>query len=393
MTRRRTTRRRRGGGVAAAVFLALFAVLATSAPGSADPGVREPDPARATADSAAVRLAADTGISTAEAEQRLVAERAAAALGTSLIDRLGDTRTGGAYLEDGRLVVAVTDARTADEVRTAGATPRSVTRSTADLTSASEALDRAPDVVGASWGIDPTSNQVVLSVPAAASGTAVDALVAEAGRRGPAVRVERVAGGVTPTNDIAGGDPIRNESNLASYCSAGFNVTYQGVPYVLTAGHCLAGANRWINWHGGFLGTNHVYSFPTYDDGLIRITEPIMQIRGVYTWNGQFQSINSAGESYVGQWVCKSGSTTGLTCGTVQLTDVTVQYPQGAVIDLNEFNGCVEGGDSGGSVYSGDVAQGLVSGAWMSNGRCLSTPKSYYQPILSSLGAYQVQLA
>lgn len=291
-------------------------------------------------------------------------------------------------------MVTVTDERGAGEVTAAGATPKLVARSTAQLKAVSDALDRAPDVAGASWGTDPKTNQVVLTLPQGAPADAVRGLEAEARRHGPAVRVERTAGRATLTSDIAGGDPIRKEGDLGTYCSAGFNVVYNGVPFVLTAGHCLAIGSRWINWHGGFLGTNHVYSFPTYDDGLIKITAPVMQIRGVYTWNGQFQSINTAGEAYVGQWTCKSGSTTGLTCGQVRKTDVVVSYPQGSVVDLNEVNACVEPGDSGGSVFSGDVALGVVSGAMLSGGHCLGANSvSYFQPILSSLGAYGVQLA
>lgn len=365
--------------------------LAVAAPASAADG-RTPNPERATSDIAASQFAVKTGVPLADAQRRLTAERVSAQLANQLTDRLG-ARSAGAYLDGaGRPVVTVTDEAAAADVRAAGATAQLVTRTAAQLDAVSDALGRVPAVAGASWGDDPRTNQVVLSIPRGASAAALEA---EAARHGAAVRVERTDGSAAITSDIAGGDPIRKEGQLGYRCSAGFNVKFNNVPFVLTAGHCLAGASRWINWHGGFLGTNHVYSFPTYDDGLIKITAPVMQIRGVYTWNGQFQSINTAADAIVGQWVCKSGSTTFLTCGAVLRNDVTVNYPQGTVIDLDEVNACTEGGDSGGSVFSGDVALGLVSGGLMSGGRCLggASSRMYMQPVLSSLNAYQVQLA
>jgi hypothetical protein len=80
----------------------------------------------------------------------------------------------------------------------------------------------------------------------------------------------------------------------------------------------------------------------------------------------------------VGDPICKQGRTTGTTCGTVTLVDTRLSYgastddrgnPRPAYQINHAFvtNNCVEGGDSGGPVYSNtgsDVrALGIVSGS------------------------------
>ena len=49
--------------------------------------------------------------------------------------------------------------------------------------------------------------------------------------------------------------------------------------------------------------------------------------------------------------VCKNGSTTGWTCGTVLAINVTVCYPQGCVYGLVRTNMYSAPGDQGAPVY------------------------------------------
>ena len=74
-------------------------------------------------------------------------------------------------------------------------------------------------VVGSAWGVDPVTNQVVLSLPAGAKGAAVSALKAAASRAGSAARVETLSTPVTQL--ISGGDAILTST---ARCSLGFNV-------------------------------------------------------------------------------------------------------------------------------------------------------------------------
>src|SRR4029450_1190558 len=88
----------------------------------------------------------------------------------------------------GKLVVNVTDQASAAQVRASGATPKFVAHSAAQLASVQAALLSAPAVVGSAWGVDPKTNQVVLSLPAGAKGAAVTALKAAPARAGPGPR-------------------------------------------------------------------------------------------------------------------------------------------------------------------------------------------------------------
>lgn len=62
-------------------------------------------------------------------------------------------------------------------------------------------------------------------------------------------------------------------------------------------------------------------------------------------------SASAATRPYVGMHVCKNGSTTGYTCGTVLAINVTVCYPQGCVYGLVRTNMFSAPGDQGAPVY------------------------------------------
>ncbi|HEY8482755.1 MAG TPA: alpha-lytic protease prodomain-containing protein, partial [Spirillospora sp.] len=112
-------------------------------------------PAQASPDAAAAPAAAtDTG-----------------AVAAKLTRQLG-SRTAGAYVDKAtrNLVVTVTDAGAAQAVRAAGAVPRTVARSGADLERVMQALKRDATVPGTAWAVDPASNQVVLTMDSTVKG-------------------------------------------------------------------------------------------------------------------------------------------------------------------------------------------------------------------------------
>ncbi|CAM5229693.1 S1 family peptidase [Streptomyces californicus] len=102
-----------------------------------------------------------------------------------------------------------------------------------------------------------------------------------------------------------------------------------------------------------------------------------------------------------GAALCKSGQTTGWTCGKVGSYNVSVTYtdqnggPDTVVTGLASSSVCTQGGDSGGAYVSGDQAQGMTSGG-PTNQRCsgqVNSPgSSYFQPLDDALAYYGLTL-
>lgn len=323
-------------------------------------------------DAAVAAMTSQEGVTEAEAERILRVQDENVETLDGVLDRLGERQAGG-YLDDsGEPVVNVVSSAAAAEVAGSGVTARVVERSGAELESARAALEAVPAVAHTAIAVDPKANQVVLTVAEEADDAATADLLAAAARFGDAVRVEHTAGGMHKA--IYGGEAI---TGGGSRCSAGFNVNSGGQLYIVDAGHCTGAVSQWN------VGPSVAASFPGNDYGLIR-NDTGSGPGAVTLWNGSTQSINSASNATVGQQICKSGSTTGLTCGVVQATNVTVNYPQGAVHQLIQTSASVNSGDSGGSLFAGSTALGITSG--MGGG------SSFFQPVVEALNAYGVSL-
>lgn len=183
-------------------------------------------------------------------------------------------------------------------------------------------------------------------------------------------------------------------------CSTAFNgrdrVTAQ--PQTLTAGHCKPAAtastpNPQIfrmqqsapnvsDLSGPALGTPIRTSYSMgaeLDSGLIALetgtaTSAIPR-PAVGTWgdgantapvtSGTPWPVRDYTRAIVGQPICKSGRTTGWTCGTVGKTDALVKVSDGAggYLEVNSYlsDMCALRGDSGGAVLSGPYAVGVLS--------------------------------
>jgi streptogrisin D len=283
----------------------------------------------------------------------------------------------GSYVDaTGKLVVNVTDQASAATVRAAGATPKLVAHSAARLASVQASFLSAPRVVGSAWGVDPVTNQVVLSLPAGATGPAVSALKAAAIRAGSAARVETLS---TPvTHLISGGDAILTSS---ARCSLGFNVrSASGTNYFLTAGHCTNIGATWRTSSGALIGSRVATSFPGNDYGVVQYT-------GTVTAQGTVgsQDITTSGTPTVGSTVTRRGSTTGIHSGTVQQLNATVVYAEGTVTGLIRTTVCAEPGDSGGPLYRSTTAFGLTSGG---SGNCTSGGTTFFQPVTEPLSRF-----
>jgi streptogrisin D len=255
--------------------------------------------------------------------------------------------------------------------------------SAAQLTAITAGFDRVP---GTAWHVDAAAHQVVLSVSDGATGARLDGLLATAARHGSAVRVERMPG--TLTNYIMGGDAIYSSG---ARCSLGFNVRNSSFTYFfLTAGHCTNIGSTWTLANGTVIGSRAGSSFPGNDYGIVRYTNTSISHPGmVNLYNGTSRDITGAGNAFVGQSACRSGSTTHVHCGSVTATNATVNYPQGTVTGLIRTNICAEPGDSGGPLFTGNTALGLTSGG---SGNCTFGGTTFFQPVTEPLAVYGVSV-
>ena len=189
-------------------------------------------------------------------------------------------------------------------------------------------------------------------------------------------------GGVKITPKLGEG-----EATLAA-CSAGFKAIGKiyGNRFMLTAGHCVMRSEGKIfeNWqseesegHNKKIGYAEQYSWTGGDWAKIRVNgygAPYWEEGSswpseiAYWGENQEYAIEHEAWSYEGEYVCHSGFYSGASCGKVTKLDVTendqeeVGGPPEYVYHLAEFGpACVHKGDSGGPVFAGGVALGILS--------------------------------
>jgi streptogrisin D len=268
----------------------------------------------------------------------------------------------------------------------AAASPGSPTSGAPDVdpSRVTQALDREARIAGTAWGVEVATNQVVVSYDDTVTGAKLARLRSVTGRFGDAVRIERFPG--TLGTRISGADPIYTGS---SRCALGFNVRNSaGTQFFLTAGHCTSIGSSWYGANNVYLGYRTGTSFPGNDYGIVRYTNTTIPKPGnVNLHNGTYRDITGAGNPAPGQPVCISGPVGGFRCGSIISLNNTVNYPQGTVYGLGKINICSEPGESGGPVFSGTIAVGIISGG---SGNCTTGGYTYYQPVTEPLAVYGV---
>ncbi|MEU4287097.1 S1 family peptidase [Kribbella sp. NPDC026596] len=326
----------------------------------------------------------------------LVAEAVEAQLGS-------DSGVVGSYYDDaGELVVAVSDLTTAALVRQVGAIPRLVQFTADQLNAVQDKLNRLAAGSSAgkvrSWYVDPLSGTVVVTVPKGARDRITERFLSRAKANGDRVTVRRVSGTVTTTADdfsLRGG--VQVDKNTGYVCSLGFNArTTKGTKIFLTAGHCTAGKPSFSR-NGYILGNTRTSSFPGNDFGTVGVIDGWEQQGYVEGWGAGNIAVRGLANATVGSTLCKSGKSTGWTCGKIVARNVTVNYGNNRVVrGLFQHTACVEAGDSGGANMTGNYAQGITSGAALINGQCLEkvgqTNESYAQPVAEALQATKSRL-
>jgi streptogrisin C len=385
---------------AAAIATAMTALPAQASTVAAD--TPSPQPAASTdsgetvAEMSARWLASDRGITLTEARDRVAAQGVQARTATSLERALG-AGAAGSYIDatSGTLVVNVVDPAALTTVRSTGAVAKVVERSKAQLAATERtARARAGSDVVSSYA-DPVTNAVVLTVPTArVSGVRAEV----AGLDG--VTVRGTTGRTTTQANVYGGQQIEFSGYV---CSLGFNATRGGSQVFITAGHCGEGYQTFSKG-GTTLGTTQAYSFPGNDYAYSSLSSSWTGIGAVDLYDGvNARRVSGYSNAPVGTAVCKSGRTTGWTCGSIQAKNVTVNYSNAdgsysTVGGLTQSNTCTEGGDSGGSWMASTSAQGVTSGGagYGPNAVCgqkVGQPNiAYFQPVGEIISAYGLTL-
>ncbi|MBD0693525.1 S1 family peptidase [Streptomyces sp. CBMA123] len=380
---------------AAFATVALTAAPAVSAPAD-DPSIAAalaaPAPARTAAVPPALlhAMQRDLGLAPQAAADRIAREGRAAAVRSSLSRALGD-RWAGAWVDgpQAELVVATTDAAAARTITADGGRATVVRHSLTSLDRAKDALDRAaasaaPDATPV-WYVDVRANTVVVR---SADDARTAAFLDRSGVDRALVRVERATAAPRPLADLHGGDAYYIDN--AARCSIGFPVTQNGQPGFVSAGHCGQPGSNATSSDGSSIGTFQGSTFPGNDWSWVAAGSDWTAQPQVNDYQGGAVTVAGSNEQSVGGSVCRSGSTTGWHCGTVEEQNATVNYQEGSVYGVTRTNVCAEPGDSGGSFISGDQAQGVTSGG---SGDCTSGGETYFQPVNPILSTYGLTLA
>lgn len=374
-----------GGMVAVFTHQAIASAGTDAAPPSAADTSAADRPANAVPAEMFAALQRDLHLTAEQARARLAGDAKAARVERRLRGTLG-TRFGGAWLTPtaDRVVVAITDPAKAADVRAAGATPQVVKRSEAQLTTTKSTLDSKAAAAPASvsgWYVDVATNSVVV-VAAAGSADAATSFATSSGVAKDSIRVVTSSEKPRTFADVRGGDAYN--INNSARCSVGFAV--QGG--FVSAGHCGKAGDRTTGSNQS-QGTFQASSFPTNDYSWVKVNANWTPRGIVNHYDGTTIPVRGSDEAAVGASICRSGSTSGFHCGTVQAKDSTVRYAEGTVFGLTRTDVCAEPGDSGGSFVSGDQAQGVTSGG---SGDCTSGGTTFFQPVNEILSTYGLTL-
>ncbi|MEV7880302.1 S1 family peptidase [Streptomyces microflavus] len=408
----RTSGNRRSGRFALlAVALSASAVLgtqvtaqattqdATPATGSSAAPLYQPEMVRALAASLGVdeKAAADR-LDRQDAQQKRLVE----------LRRSGLTDDGAFFDAAGSLTVNADDRAEAARFERAGIDARVPARGEDALDRVKAELDalavkQAPAGVAA-WSVDLAADQVVVKVNSYRSAPA-KAFLAAAAKHGSAVKVVRGQEKLAAQAAIYPGSKM-TINNTSGWCSVGYGARDRsGNQYLVTAGHCVEGLPT-LRYDGAAFakGTKTRFALGTrsVDMGIASVNSGHSITTSVGTWgNGSPIAVRGSSRAASGASICKSGATTGWTCGTIGSYNVSVTYtdrnggPDTVVTGLATSSVCTEGGDSGGAYISGNQAQGMTSGG-PTNQRCTggvnSRGSSYFQPLDDALSYYGLTL-
>jgi streptogrisin C len=321
----------------------------------------------------------DLGLDADQATARLKRANWASGVSAKLAAETGSDFGGAWIAPDGKtLKVAVTGADAAKTAKAAGALPVLVKSSEQTLDAAKAKLDAVKSSAKSlsGWYVDvPTNKVVVVAKPDAAA--KAKAWAENAGVKSDDLKVVTSTASPKPLLDLNGADPyfISLDGGTAR-CSIGFSVEGGFV----TAGHCGAPGDKTFDQQQGAMGEVKASVFPgDNDEGFVSVTGGQTPQPFVKDDKGNLLPVAGSTEAPVGAAVCRSGSTSGTHCGTIEAKNQTVSYSSGeTILNLTRTTACSEGGDSGGSFITGPQAQGVTSGG---SGDCTVGGETFFQPV------------
>ncbi|MDI3418650.1 S1 family peptidase [Streptomyces luteolus] len=381
---------------------ACAALVTVGALALAGPATAQPDPVSAAPSAADTQnvdrtspavldaMSRDLGLTRAQAEDRLVNEAEAGAVSGRLRSALGGDFAGAwvSGADSARLTVATTDPADVRAITAQGARAEVVRHALADLDAAKARLDkaaRASDTRDAPvWYVDVRSNSVVVQ---AVRAEAAEKFLAAAEVRPSMARIDSTTQRPRALYDLRGGDAYY--MNGSGRCSVGFPVTKGDQQGFATAGHCGRPGTTTSGYNQVAQGTFQASTFPGRDMAWVATNSQWTATPYVKGQGGANVRVTGSTQQPVGASICRSGSTTGWHCGTIQQHNTSVTYPEGTISGVTRTSVCAEPGDSGGSYISGSQAQGVTSGG---SGNCRSGGTTFHQPINPLLQAYGLTL-
>jgi streptogrisin C len=382
------------------LFVAMSAAAATG-PSDVSPAMR-------------AAMQRDLGMTPAQVSQYLKVEDLATLQQKRLAQAQG-AKFAGSWIErkaDGSFQLVVATTAIGAQKVPAGVAVRNVRRTLAQLDDAKGQLDflltqgaKVPKGVYG-WYVDLPSNTVVVAVGRGRQVAGID-FVAASGADAATVRFVVEDEAPTLRSTLKGGlGYLRDPGDGYLYaCSIGFNVTHNGSPGFVSAGHCgdagepvyLEGSPQWTI--GPQIGTFAASKFPNpgqtgNDYSWVSVSSGNTSPATVYGWGHGDATVHGSTSAAVGAAICRSGRTSGWQCGKIEAKNQTVSYSTGeTILNLTRTTACSEGGDSGGSFITGPgQAQGVLSGG---SGTCKGkhrSSRSYFQPLAPILSAYGLVL-
>jgi len=374
------------GATSAAGSPAGAAPAAPAAPDGAEAGIIvQPNPAAA--DVSAEMMAAvqrDLKMTPERARARLVRSDWASRLTPLLQQRLGKAYAGSWLALDGQdFVVAITDRRLERVVRASGATPKLVARGEAELSALGDKLNnwakKDPKSVPAEvtgWVVDPLINRVRIEVLPGGYSAGLRFATA-AGLAAGEFEYTTMPGPWTQERDVKAGQEFFPVSTSFSRCSTGFAVTANpGTPFArpayVTAAHCFRAFTDLAMVRNTRTGPSEpefvvqglvgaAVSSIEDDEALVhteREFRPVPRVDGHGTLDIAVTGDTPAADNSM---ACTSAGVTGLQCGLIVPGAYSGRHIDGSIfLNHKATDTCSRDGDSGGAVFSGTQAQGVL---------------------------------
>ncbi|HZF88093.1 carbohydrate-binding protein [Streptomyces sp.] len=363
----------------------------------------EPKPSAGAASSAAQTLGADQpaqelllalerdlGLTRSQAQARLVNEAEAGTRAGRLRNALGE-RFAGAWLRgtvSAELTVATTSADDVAAIEAEGAKAVVVKNTLPRLRAVKAQLDKTAILTDTRdtplWYVDVPGNRVVLE---ATDRSAAEAFVKAAGLTPEQVGLRVTTNRPRLFENLTGGDAFYIDG--LARCSIGFSVTKEQQQGFVSAGHCGKPGARTTGHNQADQGTFQASTFPGKDMSYVAVNAGWTATPDVKAEGDTKVQVSGSVEALVGASVCRSGSTTGWHCGTIQQHGTSVSYAEGTVDGLTQTTVCAEPGDSGGPYVAGVQAQGVTSGG---SGDCTNGGTTFYQPVMPILSDFGLTL-